>query len=158
MKSSLSIEGFKDKLIELTNIGEPILNGTPLAVFTPFKSLKSIFFGKFDDKSFRLTSNRFTKLTPYVIEGRFEQVGTETKVNYKISPIWIGYVWIRILPFIGIFYLNFNNLNEMNWFEILIMYIPFNLFLLAMMIILIFNTNNKKIEMEETFIKNFHIK
>jgi hypothetical protein len=158
MKSSLNIEDFKNKLTELTNVGEPILNGTPLAVLTSFKSPKSIFFGKFDDKCFRLTSNGLSKITTYIIKGSFEQRGNETEVNYKIISIWFGYLWIRIFPIVTILYFHLIVFKSMSRVEKLIFYFPINLFLIMILITSIVQEKSRKSKLEKLFTENFYIK
>ncbi|MBX2967083.1 MAG: hypothetical protein KF845_13135 [Cyclobacteriaceae bacterium] len=155
MRSSLSVEDFRGRLTELTNIGEPIINGTPFAIMTVFDSPKSLFYGQFDKESFRLTSNGLTHITPYIIDGTFTQTDNGTEVNYKIRKIWFGYLWIRLLPIIAILSFNLVFVKEMGRFG-LVVFIPINLFLLLLFIPIIL-TNVKKKRLEELFIKHFEI-
>src|SRR5690606_23826993 len=100
-----------------TSVGEPILNGTPLAILTVFQSPKSIFYGQFDNKSFRLTSNGLSNITPYIIHGTYEQTDNGTEINYRIRPIWFGYLWLRLFPIIAILYFNFIYVKQMGQLE-----------------------------------------
>lgn len=156
MKSNLSIKDFRDRLESLTNIGEPIINGTPLAVFTIFDSPKSAFYGQVDKNQFRLTSNGPFNLTPYILHGTFSETEKGTEVNYKIKPIWFGYLWIRLLPIFAILFFNIFLVKEMGLFEMVLL-IPVNLFLIIFIIVPILYTNYNKKRLEEAFIKNLEI-
>jgi hypothetical protein len=156
MKSNLSIQDFRDRLESLTNIGEPTINGTPLAIITIFESPNSTFYGQLDKDQFRLTSNGLFNLTPYIMQGTFTATHNGTEVNYKIKPIWFGYLWIRLLPIFAILFFNYFLINEMGTVG-LIALIPVNLFLLLFIIIPIVFTNYNKRRLEEAFIKNLEI-
>lgn len=156
MTSRLIIEEFKSRLTNLTRKGDPAIKGTPFYILTALDNYDKPFFGEFDDSKFRLTKNIFFP-TPFIISGNYLQIDTpETRINYKVQPIWFGYLWIRILPFFCLIFFNFLLIKMASTLLSLDLMIPVNVMLLLMFTPILY-TNHQKKKMERDFISRFEI-
>jgi len=157
MTSDLSFENFAEKLKRITSIGEPALKGTPLFFVTLFDSNEKPFFGQLQNGKFRLTNNSVVFATPYIIEGKYESgQDSGTRVQYKIKRIWFGYLWSRIIPIIGIIFVNIllTNIEDNLPYQL---FIFMNIFVLILFVPLLAQERKKK-QMEKIFIKEFHLR
>ncbi len=157
MTSKLGLSDFKNRLSNHTKIGDPKIKGTPFAIFTIFGQSGKKFYGDFDNSSFQLTENASFFPLPYVIKGTFKsQNNSETRLSYKIKPIWFGFLWVRILPILALILINGILLTQNQRIETEIILI-INIFLLFMFLpILILNYKKKR--MEKEFREIFKIK
>lgn len=134
MNSPLSINEFRARLKLNTRIGDPKMKGSPFAVFTIFGHNKKTFYGEYDKRHFRLSSNEFMPKTPFLIEGYYKsKYNSETEINIKIEPIKFGYYWILYGPILGILFINFMLFTTRGNIEIIIPILA-NLFSLPMFI------------------------
>ena len=98
MISRLTKKEFIKKLKENCVDGDPYQLGSPLAVFSlPTLMKRKKFCGKISNSGFQITSNSLLKLTPYLIKGELKQ-GKGLEIDYKVRPIWFGYIFVRIIP------------------------------------------------------------
>lgn len=99
MQSKIDITEFKRRLSKNTIIGNPNINGTPLVIFSLFYSSHHKFFGRINGNRFEITTHTTFRSIPYKIKGEINsEIDSKTNINYKIKPIWFGYLWIRIIP------------------------------------------------------------
>ncbi len=156
MTSELSISDFKYRLNYHTKIGNPQIKGTPFAIFTVFGQSGKEFYGDFDNSNFQLTKNASLFPLPYVIQGTFKSKNnSETRLSYKIKPIWFGYLWVRIIPILALILINGIILTQHQRIETEIILI-INIFLLLMFLPILILNYRKKI-MEKEFRKIFKI-
>lgn len=109
MISDLRKEEFESRLQELTAIGEPLIMGSPFAIFTIFENSDKPFLGEFDKNEFRLTRNSILPFSNagYIIKGRyFNDEANKLRVDYEIKPILFSYVGARLLPILLIISIN----------------------------------------------------
>ncbi len=156
MTSELNISDFQTQLDNTTKIGDPSTKGTPFAILTILESSKKSFYGKFDKKCFELTKNAKLFPIPYIISGNFKSTDdSRTTVDFKIKPIWFGYLWVRIIPFVGIILFNYLIITKTDVLptDLLIVVNAF----LSLMFLPIFILNYKKKKMDREFREVFKI-
>ena len=103
MKRESNMEILTEKLKNLTKEGNPVIMGTPFSIIVLLGSEHSKpFYGKIENHKFQITLNRPLFPTPYILEGNLNNTNCENRIDYKIKPIWFGYLWIRIIPFLFI--------------------------------------------------------
>ena len=145
MTSKLSVSDIKNRLSHHTKIGDPQIKGTPLAIFTIFGQTGKKFYGDFDNLSFQLTKNAPLFPLPYIIQGTFRSINnSETRLSYKIKPIWFGFLWVRILPILAMIVINIVLFTQSQRIETEIILI-INFFLLFMFLPIIILNYKKKI-------------
>lgn len=112
MESKLSLSEFRRRLENNTEIGSLKANINFLRIFPKFSGNK-LFYGLFDDKSFRLTINSTTSPTYFIIRGKYKNVNNVVKVSYTIEPnskfqlLWVRFFPVAVLIAINVFFLFF---------------------------------------------------
>lgn len=154
MTSVLTTAEFEIQLGALTKSGDPTLMGIPF-VFLAINNSSRPFYGQIASGRFQVTRNSFLFPTPFIINGTFKESKSGTEVNYKIEPIWFGYLWIRIFPVLAFFLMNFLLIKGTKTL-ILELMIPINIVLLIMFLPILI-TNRLKIRMERDFIQDLKI-
>ncbi|WP_316634508.1 hypothetical protein [uncultured Flavobacterium sp.] len=156
MTSKLSLSEFRTRLQNNTEIGSPKLKLGPFSIFTLFDGTSKLFYGLFDDKSFRLTMNSTMSPTFFIIKGRYKITNRTLAVNYNIEPSPKFYLtWIKWVPiFAGV---------TMNLLLIFSEEVPKELYILVNIVIVFiifysrWDTKHKRKNMEQKFIKIFEI-
>jgi len=157
MISNLNISDFRLKLKENTLPGNPIIKGTPFVILTAFDSTEKLFYGNFSKSKFQLTKNSTFFAIPYVIKGNYKsENGFETVISYRIKPLWFGYLWVRVIPFLILVLTNIYILPRVNNLEIETL-IFINIFLLLFFIPALITISLKK-KLEQNFKYIFEIK
>ncbi len=156
MVSKISIVEFKERLVKNTKFGNPKIKGTPFAVFSIFGESNKFFFGTYNDTNFKLTKNSTLFVAPFIISGKFNSTSNnQTKIDYEVEPIGLGYYWIKYLPLFGIFVFNLIFYIESTPVE---MYVILNLILLVFFIFSHFFMRQKKNKLIAIFEKVFEIR
>lgn len=108
MESKLSLQEFRLRLKNNTEIGSPKLKLNPFgAFFSIFTSSSKPFYGLFDDKSFRLTMNYTIFPTFFILKGRYKITNRILTVYYDIEASPKFYlVWIKWFPLIALVLIN----------------------------------------------------
>ena len=154
MTSEYNIKEFKEKLIELTKEGYPMIKGNPFAIFSVNLSDKP-FYGNIYESSFRITKNTNINPLPYLIVGKFKKNGEKTQINYELISMKFGYYWIKFFPIliniIGIIALtiNWKSINTNNILNV--KFIFFILFAELIVIIPLLLTEIRKKRFEKKF-------
>lgn len=158
MTNEINIKEFRNHLIKLTKDGNPKIMGSPFCIFEIFNGDNSKpFFGKVGNNKFRITRNSPIMPTPYLIEGNFKV--TSSGLDYKIRPIWFGYLWIRIIPllfiiFFVVLFLNSEmNVSNSNWIGLAVFFAFFSMILFVPVLI----TTVLKRKMEKKLKQEFEI-
>lgn len=132
MVSKLNKSEFIKRLEQNTKIGDPKIKGTPFAVLTMFGMSRKKFYGEYTETDFQLTKNAVIFTIPYIFEGTLKTIDeTSTEILFNIKPIWFGYLWIRVLPVLGLILINFLLITQGKKIETEI-YVILNLFLVFM--------------------------
>lgn len=104
MKSELSPELFYKALNKNVVYGNPNIKGGPANILTIFDSGDRFFFGQYNRREFRLTHNSgLLNSCEFVIQGSYsasDDGGTDLEV--KVRPIWLSYLWLRLIPPLGV--------------------------------------------------------
>lgn len=158
MKSKLNINEFRNRLKENSKIGYPKLKSTPFVVFTMSGGGGSkVFFGMFDDSTFRLTMNSTLFPTFYIIKGKYKNINNSLNVNYTIEPnSKFQILWNKYLPIISLFGVNLFFLLNSRKIPVEV-YLAFNLFIIFMILFSRWDIKRKKKNLEQKFIKIFEI-
>ena len=102
-----TIQSIKDqseviKLLGLkTQNGNPEVKGSPFAVITTNFSKKP-YYGQVKHNSFSITKNSNLIPLPVILDGFITAKNNETKIILEKRPIWFGYLWIRVIPVLGV--------------------------------------------------------
>lgn len=156
MISKLNKSDFIKRLEQNTKIGDPKIKGTPFAVFTMFGETRMKFYGEYTNSDFRLTKNAILYPIPYIFQGTMKSKDkTTTEISLNIKPIWIGYLWIRILPALALIFINLMLIINAEDIETEI-YILVNAFLLFMFTPILFTIRQKN-KLLKDFYKIFEI-
>ena len=157
MTSRINASEFKERLMQNTEKGMPIIKVSPFALFSLLGKSNKKFFGKYNDNNFRFTKNGSINVVPQTITGTFEgNNGDETKVDYHIETIWFGWFWLRSIPvfLIGLTYLIYIELGKP--------FLPFAIFVDLLLLLVHFyliQTQKKDlIRFENDFKRIFEIK
>jgi hypothetical protein len=156
MESKLSLSEFRTRLQNNTEIGSLKETLGQVRVF-PIVGKPKYFYGLFDDKSFRLTTNSATSSTPYIINGKYKNINNTLKVDYsvelnnKFQLLWTRYFPIILILAINIFFLFFaKGLRRASTIV--------NLFLLFIAFYSRWKEEKKRKNLEEKFLSIFEIK
>jgi hypothetical protein len=156
MISKLNKSDFIKRLEQNTKVGDPKIKGAPIAVFTMFGKTTKKFYGEYTNSAFRLTKNAILFPTPYIFEGTLKSKDkTTTEISLNIKPIWFGYLWIRIMPALGLILINLILINNGKNIETEV-YFLVNTFLLFMFTPILF-TIRKKNKLLKDFYRIFEI-
>jgi hypothetical protein len=91
MTSKLTLTDFRQKLQSNTKIGNPNIKGTPFAGYVKLGESDKVFFGQFNNTSFKLTKNSSLFPIPYVIVGKYESTDNHAiDITYQVKTIWFG--------------------------------------------------------------------
>ncbi|WP_163400859.1 hypothetical protein [Flavobacterium fluviatile] len=156
MNSKLNIAEFRNRLKENTKIGRPDIQ-LSLGIFSLFYLNSKIFYGIFDDSTFRLTINYNFTSGFYILKGKYQNIDNKLKLNYIIEPMSrIGITWIKYFPFIALigfncfYFFNLKNVpNEIN--------IIFNSFIVFIIFFSRWDIKRKRKKLEQKFIEIFEI-
>lgn len=156
MNSKLNITEFRNRLKENTKIGRPDIK-LSLGIFSLFYLNSKIFYGIFDDSTFRLTINYNFTSGFYILKGKYQNIDNKLKLNYIIEPMSkIGIIWIKYFPFIALigfncfYFFNLKNVpNEIN--------IIFNSFIVFIIFFSRWDIKRKRKNLEQKFIEIFEI-
>lgn len=157
MESKLSLSEFRDRLKNNTEIGSPKLKLSPFGVFfNLFGGKSKLFYGLFDDKSFRLTMNYTTSPTFFIIKGQYKIINRTFIISYDIESSPKFYlVAIKFFPIIALVIINISFfLSEEVQKEIFIL--P-NVALICMLFFSRWDIKYKRKNIEKMFIEIFEI-
>ncbi len=155
MQSELSLSEFRARLQNNTQIGSPKLKLSPFSIFT-INGTSKLFYGLFDDKSFRLTMNSTMSPTFFIIKGRYKITNRKLDVNYNIeaSPkfylVWIKFFPIAVFVLINLLFLLSKNVAIEG-------VIVFNIILIFFIFYSRWRTKHKRKKIEQKFIEIFEI-
>lgn len=159
MTSELTKEEFELYLKGLTATGEPLIMGSPFAIFTIFGNTDKPFLGEFNKSEFRLTRNSILPLshTGYTLKGSYKKDKSgKLNVDYEVKPMWFLYIGRRIVPLIFILFINIT--FYMSQEATAISYIVANAFLFALLYIAIKLDLSTKAKLERRFQREFQLK
>lgn len=156
MNSKLNITEFRNRLKENTKIGRPDIQ-LSLGIFSIFSISSKIFYGIFDDSTFRLTINYNFTSGFYILKGKYQNIDNKLKLNYNIEPISrIGIIWTKYFPFVALigfncfYFFNLKNLpNEIG--------ITFNSFIVFIIFFSRWDMKRKKKNLKQKFSEIFEI-
>jgi hypothetical protein len=139
-----------------TQIGSPKLKLSPFSIFTIFDGSSKLFYGLFDDKSFRLTMNSTMSPTFFIIKGRYKITNRTLVVNYNVDPSPKFYLtWIKWMPiFVGV---------VMNLLLLFSKEVPKEVYILVNIVIVFiifysrWDAKDKRKNIEQKFIEIFEI-
>lgn len=156
MKSKLTISEFRKRLKENTKIGRPELQ-LSLGPFSIFFLSSKIFYGTFDDTTFRLTKNYNFSSDFYILKGKYQKSEGIVKLNYSIKPITkTGIIWLKYFPFVAIigfnFFLFYTSENSPYGLPLAL-----NLFIVFVILFSRWDLKRKKKKLEQTFLEIFEI-
>ena len=155
MESKLSLSEFRARLINNTEIGSVNVKLSTFRIFPKFGGTK-VFYGLFDDKTFRLTLNSAVSPTVFIIRGKYKNVNNVLKIDYVVEPnskfqmLWVEYAPVVGIIAINIFFLFFaKGLRRASTIV--------NLFLLVMAFYSRWKEERKRKKLEQKFVKIFEI-
>jgi hypothetical protein len=156
MTTKLSYKEFQSRLTNLTRIGEPVIMGTPFAIFTTFDFSGKPFYGEFNETEFILTRNKVMPFpTGYIIKGTYN-ANIEAKLIYEVKPISFSYYWIRIAPIVFFVFINTILFFNLRSFQLDVV-LTVNAFLLVGTLLVIAVDKFQKKSLEKRFCKEFEI-
>lgn len=156
MESKLSLQEFRLRLKNNTEIGSPKLKLSPFGVFfNLFSGQSKPFYGLFDDKSFHLTMNYTTSPTFFIIKGQYKITNRTFIISYTIEPSPKLYlVWIKFFPIIALVLINISFFFSEVQKELFIL--P-NIALIFMFFFSRWNLKQKRKNIEKKFVEIFEI-
>ncbi|MDR7370412.1 hypothetical protein [Flavobacterium aquidurense] len=157
MESKLSLSEFRTRLNNNTQIGSPKLRLSPFgAFFSIFDGTSKLFYGLFDDKSFRLTMNSTMSPTFFIIKGKYKITNRRLIINYNIEPSPKFFLaWIKSVPIFGGIVMNLLLIFSEN--APMGVFIVVNVFIVFMIFYSRWHTNHKRKNIEKKFIEIFEI-
>jgi len=159
MTTKRDLDLFRKHLRTLTKEGNPGIMGTPfviLRIFNPGRSKP--FYGVIGNSKFAITLNNIFFSSPYTIEGDFKNNNSKKGINYKIKPIWFGYLWVRIMPLIFITLLGivfFQIEDQFDGYDWDI-FLSFFVFMAIFTFLPLYLTIEGKVSMGKKFLKEFN--
>lgn len=159
MTSELTKEEFELHLKAATVIGEPLIMGSPFAIFTIFESSNKPFLGEFNNSEFRITRNSILPLSHsgYLLKGNYKKDKSgKLNVDYEVKPMWFLYIGRRLVPFI--FLVVINIVFYLSREATAISYVLANAFLFAVLYMAIKLDMSTKEKLERKFQQEFRLK
>lgn len=154
MKSKLSRTEFRNRMSK--NLKNGHIKLRPFTILTGFSGASKLFYGNFDDTTFRLKFNSFQPKS-YVIKGDYKSKNSTLYIRYSIAPNSKYYLIMNtILPIIAgilinvLFLLN----TEKSHFE---EYIIVNSFVIFIVLFSRWKNKKERKNLEQKFIKIFEL-
>jgi len=156
MQSKLSIDEFRTRLRNNTEIGSLKVKLSSFRVFPIFRGTK-LFYGWFDDTSFRLTTNSENSPTIFIVKGTYRSINNVLEVDYTIeSNSKFQSLWVRFAPLMGIVAINIIFLFFARGLRRATSIV--NLFLLIMIFYSRWVAERRRKKLEQKFVRIFEIK